>query len=188
MPSFFSKLFKNKPDQPQQQLRAKASTLSTNSNRERSPSDSHLGNNLGKVTRSLSSPSSTTSPDKRFIRPKSPTKSSKPAAPGAPLLSLSLPEPKLDEETKSSGIVFETATEGPAVDEQAIKEKSLSPTETLALVQPCSTVILERGTLSLLTPKACPVSIFADRAPSSKVSKLSVFSNHTGTLHPRTLS
>ena len=64
-----------------------------------------------------------------------------------PILSLNLPDPKLEEKKlQGLGVVFEGITDGPLrLDDEVLGVKRLNATETLTLVQKTSEVICERG-------------------------------------------
>ncbi|KAF8591780.1 hypothetical protein K439DRAFT_1626783 [Ramaria rubella] len=71
----------------------------------------------------------------------------KPQISAAPILSLSLPDPKFEEKkTQGLGVVFEGITDGPPrLDDEVLGSKRLTPAETLSLVQKTSEVISDRG-------------------------------------------
>ena len=71
-----------------------------------------------------------------------------------PHLTLNLPVPK-EEQSRALGAAFEADTTGQSLSDHVIKERRLSPLETLLLVSACSKAITERGGMYLFYPFEC---------------------------------
>ncbi|KIJ64337.1 hypothetical protein HYDPIDRAFT_112331 [Hydnomerulius pinastri MD-312] len=124
-----------------------------------------------------------------LFRPKSRVgspKSSQKRADAVPQLSLHLPGPKQNSDSRALGVVFEADPESQTVlDDAVIGAKRLNPLETLILVRACAQAITERGleTLGIMHPhwfSASPdiqrklISLFIHSlAPKSRITTLS---------------
>ncbi|KAF5353537.1 hypothetical protein D9756_007832 [Leucocoprinus leucothites] len=71
-----------------------------------------------------------------------------------PQLSLVLPVPKEDAQTRALGVVFETDSDAQILTDDAIGKRTLTPLEALILIRTCSQAIVARGleTLGLMHP------------------------------------
>lgn len=154
MSSFLSKVFGRKKDDkesPRLQGRASDGSLLEGKYEAVSPTVSPLATHFSEVTNGKSNLGKEKEKDLGFalFKAKSRTSSSDPPSQkrlDLPHLSLNLPGPKEDSNSRALGVVFEGDCSQLLLADSVIGERRLNPLETLVLVRACSQAIAARGT------------------------------------------